>query len=95
MLVENWIHEGHIRLLFRLRFIVCTVCLSSSSELFELHNVTGKSTSLVTEDILHLPQLLIEVTSLRSHLNALLFVKHLEVICHHDGLPKLNHFKCD
>ena len=93
MLVEARVHEADVRLLFILRHLVSSVGLSSGGKLFELHDIASQSPSLITEHVLNLPQLFIQVTGLRPHLDFLLLVKHFHVIGHHQCLPELHYFE--
>lgn len=87
--------EIHVVLLRLLRLRPSSVFIKASRKLFELHDIASQRARFVGEDIFDLPQLLIEVTGLSSHLHALLGIEHAEVVAHEDSLEELDQLERD
>ena len=55
------IMEVHVAILRLLRLLARAVALCASSKLFEFHYVAGERASLIGEDVVNLPELLVQV----------------------------------
>ena len=69
------------------------VASSDTRELFELHDVAGERSRLITEDVLDLAQLLVDVGALGACGEVLIIIIHLHVPVHERTLEELDHLQ--
>ena len=70
---------------------ICSIGLSPSGELFELHDVTSESSSFIRENIFNLSEFFIQITWLCFHFNSSFLIEHVDIVGHKYCLVK---FQC-
>lgn len=89
-IIQLFIEKAHVVFLWHYWSCSQSVIICAGGELFEFHDIAGKSSCFVGKDIFDLAELLVEITWLGSHLHVLIEVVHVYVIIHKHCLPEFH-----